>query len=37
MSNILSIPAKENEKLKAVLDFVDGDIGLQTLWISTDS
>jgi metal-dependent HD superfamily phosphatase/phosphodiesterase len=32
MSNILSIPARDNEKLKAVLDFVDGDIGLQTLW-----
>jgi hypothetical protein len=32
MSNILSIPFKENEKLKAVLDFVDGDIELQTLW-----
>jgi len=32
MSNILSIPYKENDKLKAVLDFVDGDIELQTLW-----
>lgn len=32
MSNILSIPFKENEKLKAVLDFVDGDVELQTLW-----
>ncbi|NIN68995.1 MAG: phosphohydrolase, partial [Anaerolineae bacterium] len=32
MSNILSIPFKENEKLKAVLDFVDEDAELQTLW-----
>lgn len=32
MSNILSIPVKGNEKLEAVLGFVDGDIELQTLW-----
>jgi len=32
MSNILSIPIKENKKLKAILDFVDGSIELQTLW-----
>lgn len=32
MSNILSIPFKENEKLKAILDFVDADAELQTLW-----
>lgn len=32
MSNILSIPFKENEKLKSVLNFVDGDVELQTLW-----
>lgn len=32
MSNILSIPAKGNAKLKAVLDFVDKDAELQALW-----
>jgi metal-dependent HD superfamily phosphatase/phosphodiesterase len=32
MSNILSIPVKGNEKLEAVLGFVDGDTELQTLW-----
>lgn len=32
MSNILSIPFKGNEKLKAVLDLVDEDVELQTLW-----
>jgi metal-dependent HD superfamily phosphatase/phosphodiesterase len=32
MSNILSIPYKENMKLKTILDFVDGDVELQTLW-----
>ena len=32
MSNILSIPAKENEKLEALLGFVDDDLELQTLW-----
>ncbi|MBS7619459.1 HD domain-containing protein [Candidatus Bathyarchaeota archaeon] len=32
MSNILSIPFKENKKLKTILDFVDGSIELQTLW-----
>ena len=32
MSNILSIPFKGHDRLKAVLDFVDGDVELQTLW-----
>ncbi|MGD2142259.1 MAG: HD domain-containing protein [Candidatus Bathyarchaeota archaeon] len=32
MSNILSIPFKGNMKLKAILDFVDSDQELQTLW-----
>ncbi|UCH56726.1 MAG: HD domain-containing protein [Candidatus Bathyarchaeota archaeon] len=32
LSNILSIPVRGNEKLQAVLDFVDEDIELQTLW-----
>jgi metal-dependent HD superfamily phosphatase/phosphodiesterase len=32
MSNILSIPIRGNEKLKTLLDFVDEDIELQTLW-----
>lgn len=32
MSNILSIPVKGNKKLEAVIDFVDGDTELQTLW-----
>jgi len=32
MSNRLSIPTKENEKLEALLGFVDGDQELQTLW-----
>lgn len=32
MSNILSIPVKGNEKLKAILDLVDKDIELQTMW-----
>ncbi|MEE8355439.1 MAG: HD domain-containing protein [Candidatus Bathyarchaeia archaeon] len=32
MSNILSIPARGNEKLVKLLDFVDGDVELQTLW-----
>ena len=32
MSNILSIPIRENEKLQKVLDFVDNDAKLQTLW-----
>ncbi len=32
MSNVLSIPARENEKLGKVMGFVDGDVELQTLW-----
>ena len=32
MSNILSIPARGNEKLKKLLEFVDSDVELQTLW-----
>jgi len=32
VSNILSIPARGNEKLKKLLDFVDNDVELQTLW-----
>jgi metal-dependent HD superfamily phosphatase/phosphodiesterase len=28
----LSIPIRENEKLQTVLDFVDNDVKLQTLW-----
>ena len=32
MSNILSIPVRDNEKLKTLLDFVDEDVELQTLW-----
>ena len=32
MSNILSIPARGNEKLEKLLEFVDGDVELQTLW-----
>jgi len=31
-SNILSIPVKGNVKLKSILDVVDGDVELQTLW-----
>jgi len=30
--NILSIPVRGNEKLKTILDLVDGDEELQTLW-----
>lgn len=29
MSNILNIPFKENKKLKAILDFIDGNAKLQ--------
>jgi len=32
MSNILSIPVRDNAKLKTLLDFVDEDVELQTLW-----
>ncbi|MGD2200513.1 MAG: HD domain-containing protein [Candidatus Bathyarchaeota archaeon] len=32
MSNILSIPLKGNLKLREILEFVDDDIELQTLW-----
>lgn len=32
MSNILSIPARGNEKLEKLLEFVDDDVELQTLW-----
>jgi metal-dependent HD superfamily phosphatase/phosphodiesterase len=32
LSNILSIPIRENEKLQKVLDIVDDDIKIQTLW-----
>ncbi len=32
MSNVLSIPVRENEKLGKVMGFVDGDVELQTLW-----
>jgi len=32
MSNILSIPLRGNEKLGAVVGFIDGDVELQTLW-----
>lgn len=32
MSNILSIPVRGNRKLEAVVEFVDGDAELQTLW-----
>jgi len=32
VSNILSIPARGNEKLKKLLEFVDSDVELQTLW-----
>ncbi len=32
MSNILSIPARGNQKLAKLLEFVDGDVELQTLW-----
>jgi metal-dependent HD superfamily phosphatase/phosphodiesterase len=32
MSNILSIPSRGNTKLKTLLDFVDEDVELQTLW-----
>lgn len=32
MSNILNIPVRGNAKLQAVVDFVDGDVELQTLW-----
>ncbi len=32
MSNILSIPVKDNEKLRSLLGFIDGDVELQTLW-----
>jgi len=32
LSNILSIPIRGNEKLEALLRFIDGDKELQTLW-----
>jgi metal-dependent HD superfamily phosphatase/phosphodiesterase len=32
MSNILSIPIKGNKKLESLLNFIDKDIELQTLW-----
>ena len=32
MSNVLSIPVRGNEKLGAVVEFMDGDKKLQTLW-----
>jgi len=32
MSNVLSIPVRGNEKLEAVVAFIDGDKKLQTLW-----
>ena len=32
MSNILSIPIRGNEKLELLLDFIDRDVELQTLW-----
>ncbi len=32
MSNVLNIPVRGNEKLGAVIKFVDGDKKLQTLW-----
>ncbi|GAF73409.1 unnamed protein product [marine sediment metagenome] len=36
MSNILSIPVRDNAKLKTLLDFVDEDVELQTLWRCTN-
>ena len=32
MSTTLNIPVKENKKLEAVVEFVEGDTELQTLW-----
>jgi len=32
LSNILSIPVRGNKKLEAVVEFIDGDNELQTLW-----
>lgn len=32
MANILSIPGKGNEKLELLLDFIDEDVELHTLW-----
>ena len=32
MLNVLSIPAKDNPKIEKLLEFVDGDVELQTLW-----
>ncbi len=36
MSNILSIPARGNKRLEKILEFVDSDVELHTLWRSAN-